>query len=217
MERKCDTVTFKVQQHEIFESHYPFGSGSGPSCSGTNFLFPWMYFSNFSICQISINPRGAKIPANTVGFFIAQSAEEVKRYTLSFFIVFCTACFGNWLSNGEFWSLSSFIIVVKKIAVCQLSGKDGWLSVLLSMKKLCFDFGSYICNQAARIRVNESCIHLLPLSTPPPPPEQASWSGDKYKVTFLKSSIPENYFLTHKKLTQFLLFVSTPNLCTSKY
>ena len=29
--------------------------------------------------KISINPRGAKIPANTVGFFIAQSAEEVKR------------------------------------------------------------------------------------------------------------------------------------------
>ena len=30
--------------------------------------------------KISINPRGAKIPANTVGFFIAQSAEEVKRW-----------------------------------------------------------------------------------------------------------------------------------------
>ena len=30
--------------------------------------------------KISINPRGTKIPANTVGFFIAQSAEEVKRY-----------------------------------------------------------------------------------------------------------------------------------------
>ena len=29
--------------------------------------------------KISINPRGAKIPANTVGFFIDQSAEEVKR------------------------------------------------------------------------------------------------------------------------------------------
>ena len=30
--------------------------------------------------KISINPRGSKIPANTVGFFIAQSAEEVKRF-----------------------------------------------------------------------------------------------------------------------------------------
>lgn len=30
--------------------------------------------------KISINPRGAKIVANTQGFFIAQSADEVKRY-----------------------------------------------------------------------------------------------------------------------------------------
>ena len=30
--------------------------------------------------KISINPRGTKLPSNTVGFFIAQSAEEVKRY-----------------------------------------------------------------------------------------------------------------------------------------
>lgn len=30
--------------------------------------------------KISINPRGAKIQANTQGFFIAQSADEVKRY-----------------------------------------------------------------------------------------------------------------------------------------
>ena len=29
--------------------------------------------------KISINPQSAKMPANTVGFFIAQSAEEVKR------------------------------------------------------------------------------------------------------------------------------------------
>ena len=29
--------------------------------------------------NISINPTGSQIPANTVGFFIAQSEEEVKR------------------------------------------------------------------------------------------------------------------------------------------
>ena len=29
--------------------------------------------------KISINPRRSKLPPNTVGFFIAQSAEEVKR------------------------------------------------------------------------------------------------------------------------------------------
>lgn len=32
--------------------------------------------------KISINPRGAKIQANTQGFFIAQSADEVKRWVL---------------------------------------------------------------------------------------------------------------------------------------
>lgn len=32
--------------------------------------------------KISINPRGAKIVANTQGFFIAQSADEVKRLVL---------------------------------------------------------------------------------------------------------------------------------------
>ena len=30
--------------------------------------------------KISINPRRGKVPSNTIGFFIAQSAEEVKRY-----------------------------------------------------------------------------------------------------------------------------------------
>jgi potassium large conductance calcium-activated channel subfamily M alpha protein 1 len=29
--------------------------------------------------KISINPKGVKIQANTIGFFIAQSADEVKR------------------------------------------------------------------------------------------------------------------------------------------
>ena len=38
--------------------------------------------------KISINPRGTKLPSNTVGFFIAQSAEEVKRYD-AFKFIFC--------------------------------------------------------------------------------------------------------------------------------
>jgi len=32
--------------------------------------------------KFSINPRGAKIEASAQGFFIAQSADEVKRYVL---------------------------------------------------------------------------------------------------------------------------------------
>ena len=39
--------------------------------------------------KISINPRGAKISANTQGFFIAQSADEVKRFDLFLEIQFC--------------------------------------------------------------------------------------------------------------------------------
>jgi potassium large conductance calcium-activated channel subfamily M alpha protein 1 len=34
--------------------------------------------------KISINPRGAKIQASTQGFFIAQSADEVKRCVLHY-------------------------------------------------------------------------------------------------------------------------------------
>jgi len=37
--------------------------------------------------KISINPRRSKLPTNTVGFFIAQSAEEVKRAWF-----YCKAC-----------------------------------------------------------------------------------------------------------------------------
>merc|ERR550534_48494 len=37
--------------------------------------------------KISINPRRSKVPANTIGFFIAQSAEEVKRAWF-----YCKAC-----------------------------------------------------------------------------------------------------------------------------
>lgn len=37
--------------------------------------------------KISINPRSAKIHANTQGFFIAQSADEVKRLR-NYFVVF---------------------------------------------------------------------------------------------------------------------------------
>lgn len=37
--------------------------------------------------KISINPRGAKIQANTQGFFIAQSADEVKRFDLNILLV----------------------------------------------------------------------------------------------------------------------------------
>lgn len=56
--------------------------------------------------KISINPRGAKIAANTQGFFIAQSADEVKRYDPSDFLFhFLSTNFHfsiYWFSFAEF-------------------------------------------------------------------------------------------------------------------
>ena len=46
--------------------------------------------------KISINPRGTKLPSNTVGFFIAQSAEEVKRYD---HFIWCKLDFENFIQN----------------------------------------------------------------------------------------------------------------------
>ena len=36
--------------------------------------------------KISINPRGSKIPANTVGFFIAGDCMEVRCLLIQFYI-----------------------------------------------------------------------------------------------------------------------------------
>lgn len=61
--------------------------------SGTSCLFNRLCFTKLKLLllaieikgeegadsKISINPRSAKIHANTQGFFIAQSADEVKR------------------------------------------------------------------------------------------------------------------------------------------
>jgi hypothetical protein len=51
--------------------------------------------------KISINPRGAKIQASTQGFFIAQSADEVKRYVLHHrqLTITCT----NFLLAASLW------------------------------------------------------------------------------------------------------------------
>lgn len=50
--------------------------------------------------KISINPRGAKIQANTQGFFIAQSADEVKRYVLYWNVIYTDqsnhTCYRAW-------------------------------------------------------------------------------------------------------------------------
>ena len=53
--------------------------------------------------KISINPRGTKLPSNTVGFFIAQSAEEVKRY-------FDIYVMGNWILPKSYNVYNNFLV-----------------------------------------------------------------------------------------------------------
>ncbi|XP_071748420.1 calcium-activated potassium channel slowpoke isoform X15 [Lepeophtheirus salmonis] len=70
--------------------------------------------------KISINPRSTKIPANTVGFFIAQSAEEVKRAWF-----YCKACHEevkdeNNIKKCKCKNLSQFR---KGVRTIQLMGK----------------------------------------------------------------------------------------------
>lgn len=56
--------------------------------------------------KISINPRGAKIAANTQGFFIAQSADEVKRWVPGY-----THVKSSWTYKMNFLILRLSILV----------------------------------------------------------------------------------------------------------
>ena len=48
-----------------------------------------------------INPRGVKIVANTVGFFIANDAEEVRRAN-----AFCKVSFSGIFQNFQIFSIT---------------------------------------------------------------------------------------------------------------
>merc|ERR1712038_883920 len=70
--------------------------------------------------KISINPRRSKVPANTIGFFIAQSAEEVKRAWF-----YCKACHEdvkdeNLIKKCKCKNLATFR---KRVRAIQLVGK----------------------------------------------------------------------------------------------
>ena len=49
------------------------------NCKGKEIVPRWGFHFKFSLHSIIIFFQSSKMPANTVGFFIAQSAEEVKR------------------------------------------------------------------------------------------------------------------------------------------
>merc|ERR1719507_2831834 len=71
--------------------------------------------------KISINPRRSKVPANTIGFFIAQSAEEVKRAWF-----YCKACHEDVKDET----------VIRKCKCKHLSSKTGGLGSNLVNKPI---------------------------------------------------------------------------------
>ena len=60
--------------------------------------------------KIMINPRGVKIVANTVGFFIANDAEEVRRAN-----AFCKVRKSNSLEISKIFSISMIFVSFKLI------------------------------------------------------------------------------------------------------
>lgn len=67
---------------------------------------------------IAINPGSSvAIQTNTQGFFIAQSAEEVKVYDIAFVVMKLYSCFGDksGVLTDEF---SCFIYVIKIMFSC---------------------------------------------------------------------------------------------------
>ncbi|CAB0004643.1 unnamed protein product [Nesidiocoris tenuis] len=101
--------------------------------------------------KISINPRGAKISANTQGFFIAQSADEVKRAWF-----YCKACHEDIKDET----------LIKK---CKCKNYVGMLMMQTGMVKGQGDLNqSYI----------DDDHHLAPTFTPPELPKKVHVRAD---------------------------------------
>ncbi|KAF6214676.1 hypothetical protein GE061_009419 [Apolygus lucorum] len=101
--------------------------------------------------KISINPRGAKISANTQGFFIAQSADEVKRAWF-----YCKACHEDIKDET----------LIKK---CKCKNYVGMLMMQTGMVKGQGDLNqSYI----------DDDHHLAPTFTPPELPKKVHVRGE---------------------------------------
>jgi hypothetical protein len=71
--------------------------------------------------KISINPRGAKIQASTQGFFIAQSADEVKRYVTTATTVIYNQVIGTIRTLLVLYILLTLIVVVNISNVSNVS------------------------------------------------------------------------------------------------
>ncbi|XP_050664052.1 calcium-activated potassium channel slowpoke isoform X4 [Leptidea sinapis] len=104
-------------------------------------------------CKISINPRNVKIHANTQGFFIAQSADEVKRAWY-----YCKACHEDIKDET----------LIKK---CKCKNYVGMMMMQSGMVKQNVNASTYRC-------VRDDEHHPPPTFTPPELPKKVHVRGD---------------------------------------
>ncbi|XP_065083166.1 calcium-activated potassium channel slowpoke isoform X19 [Ochlerotatus camptorhynchus] len=102
--------------------------------------------------KISINPRGAKIHANTQGFFIAQSADEVKRAWF-----YCKACHDDIKDET----------LIKK---CKCKNYVGMIMMQTGMVKQGL-------NSACHTYIDDDGHHPAPTFTPPELPKRVHVRG----------------------------------------
>merc|ERR1712223_977774 len=112
--------------------------------------------------KISINPRGSKIPANTVGFFIAQSAEEVKRAWY-----YCKACHEDVKNENQ----------IKKCKCKNFIGGMMVHSVLKSQQ-----IGQHITTDGKPIPANGAAAKAAAAAPPAPPKKNVSMKEEAPEV-----------------------------------
>jgi len=116
--------------------------------------------------KISINPRGSKIPANTVGFFIAGDCMEVKRAWY-----YCKACHEDVKNENQ----------IKKCKCKNFIGGMMVHSVLKSQQ-----IGQHITTDGKPIPANGAAAKATAAAPPPPPP-----TAPPKKNVSMKEEVPE--------------------------
>merc|ERR1719180_340924 len=118
--------------------------------------------------KISINPRGSKIPANTVGFFIAGDCMEVKRAWY-----YCKACHEDVKNENQ----------IKKCKCKNFIGGMMVHSVLKSQQ-----IGQHITTDGKPIPANGDAAKAAAAAAPPPPPPP---TAPPKKNVSMKEEAPE--------------------------
>merc|ERR1712107_950268 len=108
--------------------------------------------------KIEINPRGVKIKANTVGFFIANDAEEVRRAS-----VFCKACHDEISDINLIRKCKNFVTGLLAHSVL----KSTQMAASLTGKSMAN--GSVANGKAKSPTPASNPIAAIPANVPPPP------------------------------------------------